>query len=162
MSSYASLADIQALLPQRVFDGTSTPNVTQVLGFISNRSADLDAMLSGKDYVTPIDVAVSPSAYAWCLACVGYGAAADAEAAAVAVARVDDREASRLGYLVGEWERMTKALLSGDIVLSDATKTTSGGGNARTGGGFGGSTPPWTSRRDAYSPSFASGRAGAW
>lgn len=160
--SYSGIIDIQALIPQREFGADTTPTTEQVLGFIRNRSADLDSMLAARGYSTPIDLAVSPYAYAWCLACVSFGAAADAEASAVAIARVDDREASRLGYLVGEWERMTKALLSGDAVLTDATAAAVAGESARTRGGFDGSTPPWTSRKDAYAPSYAEGRQGGW
>ncbi len=163
MARYADIADVRALTPQRTYDGSSNPTVDQVLEFCDRKSAELDALLAGRGFTTPITEAVSPNAFGWCKAAVSYGAAADAEAAATAVARSDEGEANRLSYLAGRWRDMTAALVAGDVNLPDAGQASAEAGTARTRGGFAGSTPPWTSRKDAYAPSYgASGRQGAW
>ena len=161
--SYADATDVRALLPQRTFDGDSTPSIDQVILFCTARSSELDGLLAGTGITTPILEETSPVAFAWCKAAVSYGAAADAEAAAVAKARSDELEANRLSYLAKRWQTMTDALIAGDVTLTDAPTASAESGRTRTRGGFTGSTPPWTSRRDAYAPSYgASGREGAW
>lgn len=161
--NYADIIDVQALVPQRVIEASSTPTTDQTLGFIANRAAMLNAMLSSMGISTPVDGTASPKAFGWCKAVVAYGSAADVEAAAVAIARSDQQEANRLSYLSGMWDKLTAALLDGHAELIDAASSSILGQQARTRGGFDPNVGRWVSRNDAYNPSYGpSGRWGRW
>lgn len=166
MSMYAELQDVRGLTPQRVYDANSEPSVDDVLRFCTNRSGLLDALLSGRGVIVPVDEAASPTAYGWCRAVVAFGAAADAEAAAVATARTDETEASRLAYLNKMWDNLTALLVDGKIELSDAVHAGDAGTGteSRVRGGFAAAgCGKWFHRVDAYAPSYGDeGREGSW
>lgn len=121
--------DVQGKLPQRRFEAETTPTIEQVLGFIEDRSRELDVYLGQNGYAVPAVEATSPVAWGWLKAAVGYGAAMDAESAAFP-GQGDRGETPRLAFLRGQWERMIKALEDDSITLVDLPRDT--GSDART------------------------------
>ncbi len=69
MSSYATISNVNALVPQVPFTATTTPTQAQVENFITQISARVDASLSNIGYVTPITgtlaLALVQEAVAW-------------------------------------------------------------------------------------------------
>ena len=51
---YAALADVNALIPQSPFSGSSKPTDTAVTAFIDDVANDMDAVLANIGYVTPV------------------------------------------------------------------------------------------------------------
>lgn len=120
---YAEMGDVQGQVPQRRFGAETTPNVEEVLGFIQNRSREIDVHLAEQGISTPVVEATSPQAWGWCRAAVTYGAAMDAEAAGFP-GQGDEGETPRLAFLRKQWERMLKDLHDGTITLPDAPRAT--------------------------------------
>ena len=59
MSSYATLDDVQAFIPQWRVDGTTRPSATEVSTFITRISARLDSIAAAQGYLTPVSGADS-------------------------------------------------------------------------------------------------------
>lgn len=117
---YCDIGAVEAHNPSRRYGPQTTPNTDQVLVYITNRSAELDAMLLDLGISAPVPTSASV-AYAWLGACCAYGAAADAEAA-MFPASVERDETPHVAYLRKRWEAMTTALVSGGINLADAPR----------------------------------------
>lgn len=54
MSSYATLADVQAFIPQWRIDSTTRPSSTEVSSFITRVSARLDSIAAAQGYLVPV------------------------------------------------------------------------------------------------------------
>jgi hypothetical protein len=75
--SYCALADIQTLNPKRSYSLDTTPTSTQVLGYCTQCSAEIDAILAAQGYTVPV---TSPASFLTSLKYIAaYGAAALAE-----------------------------------------------------------------------------------
>ena len=161
---YAGVAEVTALCPNLTINADSHPTLDQVLSFCRSRASELDAVLSGRGYATPVVEATSPIAFAWLRAASSYGAAADTEAASNPLARSDtgSAETARLGYLLSRWKEMLLALRDGHVVLSDATTTgTTDDASRGVRGPYSGASH-WIRRGDAYDAGYADPRGGSW
>lgn len=54
--SYCVLADVQALNPTRTYSATTTPNTTQVQGFINDIAGEIETVLQGRGLAVPVTV----------------------------------------------------------------------------------------------------------
>jgi hypothetical protein len=57
--SYASLADVQALNPARIYTASSQPASAHVAVYLDNRAAELDMILIEKGYSLPVPTTAS-------------------------------------------------------------------------------------------------------
>jgi hypothetical protein len=57
--AYASLPDVGALAPKRVFGATSIPSASQVAAFLDFTAADLDSILAADGYAIPVPTTAS-------------------------------------------------------------------------------------------------------
>lgn len=77
--SYCTITDVRGLNPKRTYNATSTPTQTQVETYVAQISSELDTILQGRGYSTPI---TEPTALVTFLQQANaYGAAALAEQA---------------------------------------------------------------------------------
>lgn len=81
--SYCTVTDVQSLNTKRAaYSASTTPTLTQVNEFIDNISAEMDSILEGRGYVTPVDASTTSAKFvAWMLALNARGAASLAEQA---------------------------------------------------------------------------------
>lgn len=50
--AYCTLEDVQELLPNRVYNATSRPTISQAIGLVKAVAAEINAILRGLEYVT--------------------------------------------------------------------------------------------------------------
>jgi hypothetical protein len=80
--SYCTVTDVQAVNPKRVYDATTTPTLTQLGTFITTIAAEVDTVLQGRGFATPVTAANTTAEFlAFLLALNARGAAAMAEQA---------------------------------------------------------------------------------
>lgn len=80
--SYCTTDDIRTINPKRVYSATSTPTIVQVEGYIDGVAAEIDSILQGRGYTTPVTAGTSSAEFvAFLLALNARGAAALAEQA---------------------------------------------------------------------------------
>lgn len=77
--SYCTSSDVQALNPRRTYDSNSTPTLTQVDGYITQIAGEIDTVLQGRAFTTP--VATPTEFVTWLKQLNALGAAALAERA---------------------------------------------------------------------------------
>jgi hypothetical protein len=57
--AYASLSDVQAMEPARVYGASTTPATSQVGLYLDNRAAEIDSILLEKGYSLPVPTTAS-------------------------------------------------------------------------------------------------------
>lgn len=123
MADYAAHADVEALLAGRAaFSSTSKPTDAQVDGFCSQITIELNGVLAGAGYATPVtDTDALKPVKLYCC----YGAAYLAERA-----RYPERKASEEDPAEEWWERYQNALemiRAGELAAPLSTASTAGG-----------------------------------
>ncbi len=80
--SYCTITEIQALNPKRTYGALTTPTQTQVETFIDQIGAEIDTILEGRGYTTPVTALSTTTAfYNFIVALCARGASALAEQA---------------------------------------------------------------------------------
>jgi len=124
MAAYATATDVSDLAPQiGYFSVTSKPSLAQVTAHCEDVTREVDAVLHGLGYQTPIVLATSPIAYARVKTLVAWAGLAFALASrTLGVANPDDHGA---GWARKEYERRLAALRSSTSKddLVDAVRT---------------------------------------
>lgn len=125
MAGYATVADIEALMQEFSFSGSSQPTSDQVQSWIDDYALEIDAVLNKLGVVTPVDEGASPKAHQFLANMNAMAAGARAEDAAGAAT---SEGSTRSKDLMAEYKRLLKRLEDGALVLPDWVTVPGDGG----------------------------------
>ncbi len=115
--AYASLPDVQALIPKFSIDASTKPNTVQATGIVTQISAEMDSVVSGAGYAVPV---ATPAWFVDALKLLNcYGAAATILKAFFPDATGPD-ETPAYAYFAQMYRDGLKRLSTGDGIPPDA------------------------------------------